>query len=59
MTDNDDFDMQYIYGLTLKCTDCGLIFRKEHEYVCPACHSRRVARPVLEEFIRYYEDECK
>jgi DNA-directed RNA polymerase subunit RPC12/RpoP len=59
MTDNDDFDKKYIYGLTLKCADCGLIFRKEHEYVCPVCKSRRVAKPAPEEFNRYYEDECE
>lgn len=52
--DSDDFDKKYIYSLTLKCADCGLIFRKKHEYVCPSCLSRNVARPTAEEFDRYY-----
>lgn len=56
MTDADDFDKKYIYGLTLKCDDCGLIFRKKHEYVCPECMSRKVGKPSKEEFEKYYED---
>lgn len=56
MTEDDDFDKKYIYNLTLKCGDCGRIFRKEHEYVCPSCRSRNVARPPKEEFDRYYEE---
>ena len=54
MTDDDDFDRSYIETLTLKCADCGRFFRKEHEYVCPACGGRHVARPPKDEFDAYY-----
>lgn len=54
MADNDDYEKNYIYSLTLQCADCGLIFRKEHEYVCPACAGRKVAKPTKEEFDRFF-----
>jgi Zn finger protein HypA/HybF involved in hydrogenase expression len=57
MTDDDDFDKKYIRDLTLKCGDCGLVFRKKHEYVCPACAGRNISKPTSEEFDRYYDDQ--
>jgi DNA-directed RNA polymerase subunit RPC12/RpoP len=51
---DDDFDKNFIFSLTLKCADCGLIFKKEHQYVCPACSSRNVAKPTPEDFKEYY-----
>jgi rubrerythrin len=56
MNDNDDFDKQYIYSLTLECNDCGHIFRKEHQYVCPVCSGRNVKKPSIEAFDKYYEE---
>jgi DNA-directed RNA polymerase subunit RPC12/RpoP len=56
MADSDDYDKQYIWSLTLKCADCGLIFRKKHEYVCPACFGRKVVRPTAEEFDQFYTE---
>jgi DNA-directed RNA polymerase subunit RPC12/RpoP len=56
MTDDDDFDREYIRRLTLKCSDCGLIYRKKQEYVCPACFGRNVVRPTAEEFDQFYTE---
>jgi rubrerythrin len=53
---DDNFDRQFIYCLTLKCADCGLIFRKEHQHVCPVCSSRNVANLSTEEFQTYYSE---
>lgn len=51
--DEDDFDREYLYRIMLECADCGHIFRKEHEYVCPVCSSRNVQKPSKEAIEQY------
>ena len=51
---DDDADKEYISKITFKCSDCGLIFRKEHQYIFPGCASRRVIKPSNDDFEKYY-----
>jgi rubrerythrin len=59
MIDDDSFEKQYIFSMMLECADCGYIFKKEHQYVCPVCSGRNVKKPSKEAFDKYYEETEK